>query len=201
MRNFEKNVPFDPGYSKVSFSFIEQIAYIVSSYEQTKTPHQRKFHLTKLEPMIIKIMQQSTSFYLGCMLWGGFIRYRFDKSPKEIVGNNTLTMSEEELKELDCGAEARIILQYINTLDRDCKYYLKRPAKVPENLKPILEDYIEFAKLNENFVNVKSTNEVKLPENYEKMKDFSNEKLDEICEKIYSAIDEGKIEKLLEIEL
>jgi len=199
MKDFSKNVPFDPGYHKISFSFIEQLLYLTSSYNQLKVPHQKKFQLTRLEPHILELINKSTAFYLGCMLWGGFIHYRFKEEPKEIEGNSNKNLSKEELEKLDCGAEAKLILEYIKELDRDCKYFLGRPAKISSIIPEILNSYIEFAQINENFAKTSFTNEIKIPKALEHFKDLSDEKLEELCEKIYTIIDSGKIETLLEL--
>jgi len=199
MEKFKNNVPFDPGYSKISFSFLEQISYLTEPYRQAKITHQKKFQLSKLEPSILEIINKSASFYLGCMLWGGFIHSRFKNEPKEILGNDTSSLSEKEREEIDCGAEAKIILQYIESFDRDCKYFLKKPAKTHALVKEILENYIEFAKLNDNFVNITRTDEIKLPNALEHFKDLTNEELNALCDKIYATIEVGKIEALLEV--
>lgn len=199
MNNFDKNVPFDPGYSQISFSFVNEINYITEQYKQIKAPHQKKFWLTKFEPTIVDLINKSTAFYLGCLLWGGFIHFRFKDSPKEITGNNTEKLSEAEKKELDCASEAKAILHYIESLDRDCKYFLKRATKVTSIIKEILNSYIEFAQINNNFVDVYNTKDIKLPKVLGHFATLSNEQLDKICEAIYATIESGKIEKLLDI--
>lgn len=199
MNNFKDVVPFDPGYWKISFSFVEQISYITGNYNQIKNPNQKKFQLSKLESAILNIINKSTAFYLGCMLWGGFLHERFKDMPKEISGNNTKNMSKKELQELDCSAEAKLILQYIQNFDKDCKYFLKRPAKISSFLVEVLNSYIEFAQINNNFVNVNYTKDIKLPKAMEHFKDLTNERLDELYEKINMAIDSNKIETLLDL--
>ena len=199
MTNFDKNIPFDPGYSKISFSFSEQIFYITNAYAQLKTPHQKKFQLSRIEAPILELLNKSAAFYLGCMLWGGFVHNRFKNEPKELLGNETNDMNEKELQEIDCSAESKFILQYIETFDKDCKYFFKRPAKISPILKEIFENYIEFAMLNNNFINVNRTDEIKLPKALEHFKDLSNEQLDTLCEKIYATIDSEKIETLLNV--
>lgn len=199
MNKFDKNVPFDPGYSKLSFSFLDHISYLTASYNQLKAVHQKKFQLSRLEPAIVDLINKSSAFYLGCMLWGGFLNSRFKNEPKEITGNNTIGLSENELQELDCASEAKFILQYIDVFDKDCKYFLKKPAKVQPFIKEILESYIEFANSNNSFINVKKTDDIKLPEALSHFKDLTTEQLDVLCEKIYSIIDSGKIENLFEI--
>jgi len=199
MYNFEKTVPFDPGYSKIAFLFTDQISYLTAEYNQLKVVHQKKFQLSRIEPMILELINKSTAFYLGCLLWGGFVRCRFKVEPKELSGNNTANLSEEELQKVDCGAEAKIILQYIQSFDKDCKYFLNRPAKISPLIKEILDSYIEFAVLNNNFIDVKNTSDVKLPKILSHFENLSQEQLDGLCDKIYAIIAAGKIEALLDL--
>ena len=145
MRDFTKSVPFDPGYSKLAFSFVDQIAFLTNGYSQTKAPHQRKFQLCRLESAILDLIKKSAAFYLGCMLWGGFLKERFKDSPREISGNNTKGLSEKELEELDCAAEVKLIFQYVENFDRDCKYVLKKQIF----LFLIKASYINFQQLNQ----------------------------------------------------
>lgn len=199
MKQFKDTVPFDPGYSKISFSFIENIEIAKKEYGSLKANHQKKFWLTKSEPTLVDFINKSAAFYLGCMLWGSFIHYRFKEEPKEISGNNTAGLSEEELQELDCAVEVKSILEYIKSLDRDFKYFINRPAKISPIIKEILESYVEFAKINNNFINVNKTDEVKPPKAFAHFKKLTNKQLDSLCGKIYECIESNKIENLLEI--
>jgi len=198
MDKFEKGVPFDPGYSQYSFSFLENIAYITQEYSQLKTNHQKKFKLNLIEPTIIDLINKCTAFYLGCILWGGFIHCRFKDNPKEITDNNTKGLTKEDLKELDCAEETKFMLKYIEQLDKDCKYFLRRPAKITDSIVEILKSYNEFVELNNNFVDVNQTNEVKLPHTLDHFKNLTNEQLDSLYSQISKAIESGKIENLLE---
>jgi hypothetical protein len=199
MKNFNKSVPFDPGFSDISFSFIGNIENAKLDYNSLRANHQKKFWMIKFESTIIDFINKSSAFYLGCILWGGFIHYRFKDSPKDIIGNNTINMSETELKELDCTQEVKAILEYIEEFDKNCKYFLRHPAKISPLIKEILNSYIEFVQLNNNFINICSTKDIKTPKEIQHFKGLSNAKLDELCEKIYSAIKSDKIEFLLEI--
>lgn len=199
MHSFEKTVPFDPGYSKIAFLFTDQIAYLTAAYNQLKVPHQKKFQLSRIEPAILDLINKSTAFYLGCMLWGGFVHYRFKDEPKELSGNNTVGLSEKELQDIDCGTEAKTILEYIESFEKDCQYFLKRPTKIPTVIKEILENYIDFALINNNFINVISTKDVKVPKILEHFENLTPKKLDALCDKIYEIIEAGKIEALLDL--
>jgi len=199
MNKYKKTVPFDPGYSKISFSFLSNIDYVLGDYYQLKTIQQKKFKLSRLENSIIEMINKSTAFYLGCQLWGGFLKSRFKDSPKEISGNHTATLSGKELEELDCSTETNFILQFIESYDKDCKYFLKKPAKISPFILEILKSYNEFAKLNNQFVGVNKTDEIKLPKALEHFNNLTNGQLDGLYDKILATIASGKIEGLLEL--
>jgi len=199
MKNFDKTVPFDPGYSKISFSFANEISYIMGSYTQLKAPHQKKFQLMKLEPAILDLINKSTAFHLGCMFWGGFIHSRFKDAPKVIQRDGNVDSDEREQVEQECAAESKLILDFINHFDRDCKYFLNKPAKISSFIPEVLNSYIEFAEINKNFAKVKTTADVKLPKALSHFDKLTNEQLDSLCEKIYSAIEVGRIDNLLEL--
>lgn len=199
IEEFKNGAPFDPGYSPLSFSFIENIAYITKDYNQLKTIHQKKFKLTQLEPKIIELITKCTAFYLGCMLWGGFLSCRFKDSPKEILGNHTSNLSPEEAKKLDCAEETKFTLQYIDLFNKDCKYYLNKPTKVSDFIIEILKNYNEFAEINNNFINVKKTSDIKLPKALSHFDKLTDEKLDELRSKILTIIASGKVESLLDL--
>lgn len=188
MRNFEKTVPFDPGYAEKAFSFIDAIKNTQDCYAQLKSNSQKKIWLPQAEEQVVKIIELNSAFYLGCILWGGFLANRFKDSPKEIEGNTTLDLSEEEKSELDCAADAKAALEYIKTFDRDCKYFLRRGMKIRPIIKEIYENYIEFAELNNQFVKTKTTADIKVPSAVAHFKDLSNDMLDVLCESIYMII-------------
>lgn len=200
MKNFDKSVPFDPGYSQISFSFIGNIDVAVDEYKKLKANNQKKFWLMKNESMLVDFINRSNAFYLGCLLWGAFLHYRFKSSPKEIEGNHAQKLTNEAKAELDCAVEVKVILEYINSLNRDCKYFLRRPLKIPDLIVQILNNYIEFAKLNENFINTRTTSDIKLPKTFIHFDKLSNEKLDELCEKIDTIIESKNILSLLDLK-
>lgn len=199
MDKFEKGVPFDPGYSSIAVSFIGNIPYLTQEYSNLKTPHQKKFKLTMIEKPIIELINKCTAFYLGCMLWGGFIHCRFKDDSKQILDNNTNGLSENELKELDCAKESNFMLEFIKQFDRDCKYYLKKPLKIAPQITEILTNYDEFVKLNNNFVGISATADVKLPKAAAHFENLTDEELDSLHIKIMNVISSGKIEDLLKI--
>lgn len=200
MNNFDKTVPFDPGFSSISFSFIENIKMANQEYNNLKANHQKKFWLMKVEPTIIDFINKTTAFYLGCILWGGFIHFRFKDNPKGISGNNTVNLTEQERSEIDCATEVKSVLEYIEKFNKDFKYLLKRPAKISNFVIEVLNNYIEFANINNNFINVLNTKDVKVPKRLDHFKKLSDKQLDELCKKIYETIQSNKIENLLDLK-
>lgn len=199
MEKLKEKVPFDPGFSQISFSFVENIKITEQEFIKLKTFAQKRFWLVKYESMITEFINKHAAFYLGCILWGGFIRYQFKDKPKEISGNTTANLSKEELENLDCALEVKASLDYIKNFDRDCKYFLNRKAKISPFIIQILESYIEFAELNNNFIGVNKTNQIKLPWLMRHFETLKPEELDILYKKINSAIESKKIENLLEI--
>src|SRR5574344_342104 len=194
MRDFGQKVPFNPGYYKLSFASADSVDL---SYRNLKAVSQKKFWLMKTEPVAIGFINRNTAFFLGCMIWGGFLSCRFKDEAKEIDGNFNLKLSKKEKELADSSVEPKKMLEMIESLDRDCKYFLKRPLNIDKNIKEILDAYIEFAQLNKNFVETKLTSDVKLPKFVKFMKNYTVVQLDELCEKIYAIIDSQKIEDLL----
>lgn len=188
MRNFETTVPFDPGYSEKAFSFTEAIKTTQECYAQLTSNSQKKIWLPQAEPEVLKLIELNAAFYLGCILWGGFLANRFKDDPKEIEGNTTLNLSDAEKKDLDCAADAKAALEYIKSFDRDCKYFVRRPMKIKPIIKKIYESYIEFAELNNQFVDVRTTADIKTPKAISHFKGLSYDMLDMLCESIYMII-------------
>lgn len=197
METFKDKVPFDLGYSAIYVPIIGDIEAFAQEYSKLKASHQKKFWLVKFEPQVINLIEKNSAFYLGCMLWGGFLHFRFPN--KEITGNATANISEEERAKFDCAEEVKIVLNFIKNLDRDFVYLLKRHSKVSKFTREILENYVEFAQQNENFIDTKNTNNIKTPKGVEHFKDLSPEKLDELYAKIKNAINATDAKSLLGI--
>lgn len=108
-------------------------------------------------------------------------------------------MSEQDIKEFDCAYEAKAILEYISSFDRDCRYFLKRPSKLSSKVRKILENYIQFAEINNNFIGMKKTDEIKMVKDFDYLEKLSDIQLDELCENIYACIDSANIAGLLDL--
>ena len=199
MKKFDKGVPFDPGYSKYAIYFPESITPFLEELALLKSPHQKKFKLSTAEPQIKSLINNCAAFYLGCILWGAFIHHRFKDEPKDVINNPMENLTKKELKDRDYTDEIEFIFQLIAHLDKDFKYFLKKPFQVDDQIIEIFNVYNEFTKLNKNFSNIKISSDVKLPKAVKHFEKLDNKKLDKLYEQIEQIISSGNIEELLKI--
>ncbi|OGI05141.1 MAG: hypothetical protein A2104_07435 [Candidatus Melainabacteria bacterium GWF2_32_7] len=199
MNQFASGVPFDPGYSQYTIYFPEAILPFVEELAQIKAPHQKKFKLSLSESGIHQLINNCAGFYLGCILWGAFIHHKFKDSPKEVIDNPADDLTEEELKSRDYTEEINFMLEFFKQIDRDYKYFCKKPFKVDEQVINIFNAYNEFVVINDNFLNIKLTSDIKLPKAVEHFDKLDQEKLDTLYKYISDVVDSGNLEDLLKI--
>ena len=78
-------------------------------------------------------------------------------------------------------------------MKKDAKYYLGQNYSVEEKSLQVLDTYREFLKINEGFVKVQTTSDVKLPEN---LKSVDETNMKEIIDGIEKVIENGKLHEL-----
>ena len=155
-----------------------------------KSPHQRKFKFQMLYPQLLKLLEHTVSFYLGCLLWASFISNNFADNPKDILENSYIgkTVKEDEML-----FEVNYAISYIEKLKKDCKYYLGKNCNIPENWSKVLSVYKDFLTLNEFLINAKTTADLKLPSSLIKP---SQEDLNAILAIIESVVSSGNLPEL-----
>jgi len=201
MNIFENGVPYDPGYAPYIQDLYTNISVIAEEVAKYKAHNQKKFKFSQFENTILSIIDNNAGFYLGCILWGAYIHYRFKDSPKKITGNPFFNLSNENLKEIDLYDDINFSVSYLEKFDKDCKYFLGRTAKTEKRIYEIFNDYREFLLLNGAFVKTENTDDIKIPEKYSFIGQFDNEKLDYIYNSITAAINSGKLEEILHINI
>ncbi len=200
MNDFEKGVPFDPGWSKFSTSFIEYADFNVGNIFKLKTPNQIKFQITKHEAGLVKKAGACAAIYLGCILWGGYLKSRFKNSPKAIIDNPAEGMSVEKAEEkFAYREEPEYMIDYIEKFNKNFKRYVKRPSGIDPQVTEILKAYLEFLELNHNFAGVINTDQIQLPGVLSHFDNLSADKLDELKDKIFNIIETDNLEQVLDI--
>ena len=199
--NFEKEVPFDPGYAPHLVPFLPAISAINVELLPIKNFGQKKLRFKILSKIGHKAFLSTLGFWVGCILWGGFIKYKFEESPKTISGNGFIGLSKKDVEGFSYNEEFEAMATYIQNYSRDMKYYLSKYTSLPAFYGVIVEEYKEFVAINDNFLGSKSTNDIKIPSKFEFLAEYSDSKLDELYSQIMEIIESNDLSQFLELEL
>lgn len=192
--DFSKGVLFDPGYSKYTLPFSQNIDAAYNMLFSIKSPHQRKFKFQMLYPQLLKLLEHTVSFYLGCLLWASFISKNFQNDPKEILDNNYIGKAVNDDEML---FEVNYAISYIEKLKKDCKYYLGKNCNIPDDWSAVMFLYKEFLTQNNYLVNAKSTSDILISD---AIKDLSDDDLAKILETIENVVKTGELKELFKIK-
>lgn len=201
IHNFEKEVPFDPGYAPHLVPFLPAIIAINAELLPIKNFGQKKLRFKVLSKIGHKAFLSTLGFWVGCILWGGFIKYKFEENPKIISGNGFIGLSKKDIGSFAYNEEFEAMKTYIQNYSRDMKYYLSKYISLPKFSDTIVEEYKDFVAINDNFLNSKTTNDIKIPEKFKFLADYSNAKLDELYSQIMEIIESNDLSQFLELEI
>ena len=181
------NVQFDPGFIQHMSAFEPNIQYVYNSLNSCRNFNQKKMQFKMFYPKIQSLLKNYVGFYLGCILWAVYIK---SLGEKPIAGNLCYGGDFSETETLE---EVDFIKSYIEQLKKDAKYYLGQNFSIDEESIKVLDAYREFLKLNEGFVKVQTTADVKLPAS---LKSVDEADLKEILVGIEQVIENGKLHEL-----
>ena len=181
------NVQFDPGFIQHMSAFEPNIQYVYNSLNSCRNFNQKKMQFKMFYPKIQSLLKNYLGFYLGCILWAVYIK---SLGEKPIAGNLCYGGDFSETETLE---EVDFIKSYIEQLKKDAKYYLGQNFSIDEESIKVLDAYREFLKLNEGFVKVQTTADVKLPTS---LKSVDKAGLKEIFVGIEQVIENGKLHEL-----
>ena len=181
------NVQFDPGFIQHMSAFEPNIQYVYNSLNSCRNFNQKKMQFKMFYPKIQSLLKNYLGFYLGCILWAVYIK---SLGEKPIAGNLCYGGDFSETETLE---EVDFIKSYIEQLKKDAKYYLGQNFSIDEESINVLDAYREFLKLNEGFVKVQTTADVKLPAS---LKSVDEAGLKEILVGIEQVIENGKLHEL-----
>ena len=188
-------VKFDPGIGELTVDFNEFINNVYSQLMSFPQLNQKRTRFRLYANKITKYLKNNIAFYLGCLLWAYNIKKENENSPKEIVGNVFLGLTEEQKEDYDYMIQVNFMENYFDNYERDFQYYTGKKTEIPELYRTILEMYGEFLELNKGFVGTKTTKDLVLPAKLDDKKfDF------DIKQKINEAIEKKDLEILLNID-
>lgn len=196
--DFTKGAPFDPGYAPHLISFLPAVLSAKSELGRIKNFGQKKLRFRVLNKITHKALLSTLGFWIGCILWGGFIKYKFQE-PKEITGNDFLGVKKEDIQDFEYSIEFDEMENYLDNYSKDMKYYVGIAEELPVVYKVIVEEYRQFIELNDNFLGTKTTQDIKIPPKFEFLAQYSEQELDELYAQIMSVIDSKDLSGFLEM--
>ncbi len=184
--NFEEGVPFDPGFVQHISAIIPNIQYVYSELNKYKNFGQKKNQFRMIFPKLDELVNNYVGFYAGCILWAQAIK----DMDKPITGNFCCGGKYDEEETLQ---EVRFLKEYLEFFPKDVKYYVGKDYSLHPDTFKILDLYEEFLKVNEGFISVEKTSDLKIPENCKPL-----ENKDNILAKIEEVVGNGKLSELRE---
>ena len=189
MKLKEENIKFDPGFILHLQAFIPTVEDIYGKINRFKNFGQKRNMFKNYYPKLKQLLDSYIGFYLGCVLWAIVLK---QESNKPVIGNLCYggVYDEDTLFEVD------FVKGFAEQLPKDAKYYLNEIYEVKDYENKILDLYREFLAINEGFVTLQNTDEIKLPTG---MKDLSEKEIDKIQKVVEEVIQDGSFEKFYEI--
>lgn len=188
--NFDNGVQFDPGFVQHISAIMPNIEYAYGNLNRYKNFGQKKAQFKMLYPKIVGLVDNYIGFYAGCILWADAIKTLKDKP---VLGN---FCCGGEYNEKETLQEVNFLIEYLNYLPKDTKYYLGQITTPDSDDLKILEAYKEFLKANQGFVKVEKTDDLTIPNSIKHA-----ENTQEIFDKIEEVIENGKLFELKEVIL
>lgn len=180
---------FDPGFTRDLIPLSLDTKYFYDELNMIKNFNIKKSEFRIALPKLAQLTERHIGFYVGCMLWGAYLK---TLDSKKIINNPFLGKEYEEEPAL---SEINFIFDFVKKLDKDSKYYLGKPYNFDSKKLEILELYKEFIRKNESFVNTDTVDKIEL---VGKLDTMPKEEILEIEKKIQDVIHTGKLEELLE---
>ncbi|MDD3420226.1 MAG: hypothetical protein PHE78_06450 [Candidatus Gastranaerophilales bacterium] len=191
---------FDPGFAPHLVPFLPTFEAFIQEMMHIKNFGQKKMRYKVLGKVVHKSLLSTLGFWVGCILWGGFIKYSNSDAPKEISGNNFLGLSQDHIKAFAYEEEFEAIFYYLENYSKDMKYYTGANVQLPDFYKTIVEQYREFVALNENFLTTKMTSDIKIPPKFDFLAKYSDSELDKVHAQITQIIQNQDLSGFLELD-
>ena len=188
--NFEDGVQFDPGFVAHISAIIPNIEYVYGTLNRYRNFGQKKNQFKMFFPKIKTLLEDYIAFYLGCILWADAIK-TLDNKP---VLNNFCVGAE--YNEAETVSEVDFVYSYLAQFKKDVKYYLGKDYEIDERYWKILTAYKAFLAENKGFIELKTTDDIKLPE---EVKPLTADSAKPVIEKIEQVVESGRLTELYDL--
>ena len=184
--DFTDGAQFDPGFIGHLNAFVPSIEYIYQNLYRFKNFNQKKMQFKMQYNKIVHLIETYTGFYLGCMLWAACIK----DLDKPVLNNLCYGIEYDENETI---GEADFVKKYIEQFQKDVKYYLGQDYKIDGFMMKVLDEYMEFLKLNKGFTSVQNTSDIQLNKEMAKL---SQTEKDSILNTIADVVETGNFKEL-----
>lgn len=184
--DFTEGAQFDPGFIGHLNAFVPSIEYIYQNLYRFKNFNQKKMQFKMQYNKIVHLIETYIGFYLGCMLWAACIK----DLNKPVLNNLCYGIEYDENETI---GEADFVKKYIEQFQKDVKYYLGQDYKIDGFMMKVLDEYMEFLKLNKGFTSVQNTSDIQLNKEMAKL---SQTEKDSVLNTIADVVETGNFKEL-----
>lgn len=185
-----EEIKFDPGFIQHLNALIPTLENIYTTLNRFKNFAQKRNQFKLYYPRLKNLVNSYIGFYLGCMLWAIVLK---NEGKQPVIGNLCYggTFDDDTLFEVNC------LLQYVEQLEKDAKYYINETYKAQDFEKNILNAYKEFLSQNEGFVKCQNTDDIKIPSS---LKTPSTQEIQTITNTVKDVVETGDFTKFYNIK-
>lgn len=187
--NFEDGIEFDPGFTMHLSLISRDIVNFYNSLNMYPKFPQKRQQFKAYNSKILRLVERNIGFYSACILWAGVAK----NHPDKLILNNICYGGEYE--EEENVAEVKFVREYLEQFKKDMKYYVGQDFEISQVFSTILDDYEEFLKINEGFINVAKASDLKLPAT---IKDISTEDEVSLMLKFEDVVETGNFKPMIE---
>lgn len=186
--DFKNGAQFDPGFVQHISAFVPNIEYAYGALNRYSNFGMKKQQFKMLLPKIQHLLENYLGFYMGCMLWASYIK-ELENTP--LLNNFGYGCDYDEAETI---SEVDFILNYVEQLKKDVKYYTGKDFSIDTTSLNILEAYKTFLKENKGFTQVEKTSDIVIPKSFKKLG-----KDEESLQKIEEVIETGNLKELISL--
>ena len=187
--NFDDGIEFDPGFTMHLSLISRDIVNFYNSLNMYPKFPQKRQQFKAYNSKILRLVERNIGFYSACILWADVAK----NHPDKLILNN-ICYGGEYVEEENIG-EVKFVRDYLERYKKDMKYYVGQEFEIPQIYSTILNDYEEFLKINEGFINVAKASDLKLPTG---VKEISSVDEPTLLAKVEEVIESGNFKSMID---
>lgn len=188
---------FNPGFGQCLIGFLPIYIEFQSQINATKNFSIKKAKYKLFNTKLNTALESTLGFWVGCILWGAVLKNSYKNNPQKIENNPFWGLKEEDISQYEFNLEFDFIKKYISSYTKDMKYFCGENAVFPDFYLKIVDNYQNFLKINNNFINTDTTDKINFPEELKHLNNLEVEELENLKKLINTALDKKNLSLLL----